>query len=359
MLGYVYENAQVRSAFTLIELLVVVAIIALLIAILLPSLGQAKRLAKTAACGANLRSIGQGMNIYASQWDGSIPGSAYTSSYFVFCNQNSPYNFQGFASNILTHQLPHLISNFDWMSPIAAADGLSFDDGSSTDASRLLRFEYLNSFKMFRCPANDLQAPPYSTGTNLNFPTQPETSYTAAVLFLYSSGTSGTKYETYTTDATYPLYRPNLNSIGNGSSKIFVADGAKYSTSATFPDINLSAVANDFASQFVDDGAYNASSHAWDRSLAPGNANPSGGTFDARYYSYRHATGTPRAPSGSFKMNAVFYDGHVDLITDADSANPSLWAPSGTMIPAAASNANAQTDTIAKYFGGQSNFLVP
>ncbi|MCG3128704.1 MAG: hypothetical protein CHACPFDD_03595 [Phycisphaerae bacterium] len=55
-----------RNAFTLIELLVVVAIIALLIAILLPSLSRARELAKRAVCSANLRGIGQSMHIYSN-----------------------------------------------------------------------------------------------------------------------------------------------------------------------------------------------------------------------------------------------------------------------------------------------------
>ncbi|HEY3244970.1 MAG TPA: prepilin-type N-terminal cleavage/methylation domain-containing protein [Phycisphaerae bacterium] len=66
------RRGQVR-AFTLIELLVVVAIIALLIAILLPSLKKARDQAKNTVCKTNLHALGVAIHTYASDNRDHIP----------------------------------------------------------------------------------------------------------------------------------------------------------------------------------------------------------------------------------------------------------------------------------------------
>ena len=62
-----------RSGFTLIELLVVIAIIAILAALLLPSLAAAKLTAKRVLCTSNLHQWGQSFYLYASDHDDGMP----------------------------------------------------------------------------------------------------------------------------------------------------------------------------------------------------------------------------------------------------------------------------------------------
>jgi prepilin-type N-terminal cleavage/methylation domain-containing protein/prepilin-type processing-associated H-X9-DG protein len=70
------RDATSRSAgrgFTLVELLVVIGIIALLISILLPTLGRAREAARRTMCMSNLRQWGMGFQMYANQNRGLLP----------------------------------------------------------------------------------------------------------------------------------------------------------------------------------------------------------------------------------------------------------------------------------------------
>ncbi len=67
------ERRRLKPGFTLIELLVVIAIIALLMGVLLPALGRARKLAQRTVCLTNVRRLALSIRIYADSYDGKLP----------------------------------------------------------------------------------------------------------------------------------------------------------------------------------------------------------------------------------------------------------------------------------------------
>ncbi len=87
------------KAFTLVELLVVVAIIALLVAILLPALEKARYAARLAICKSNLRQIAISLTLYATDSNDWYPHiTKYYAGHLLVNTDTSPLNFPMLAA---------------------------------------------------------------------------------------------------------------------------------------------------------------------------------------------------------------------------------------------------------------------
>ena len=331
-----HRNPRRRFAFTLVELLVVIGIIALLVAILLPALGRARAAARALACAANLRSILQGMQLYAQEYGGCFPGGANSSGAFLY------------GPAFSNSYCPNVSQIWDWQAPIAKAIRMPFNDGASLD-QRIDRFRYLANHPMFRCPDNDALATPVgaidwsANGRGLMY----VNSYNTAAVFHYmrKGGDVGEK----TSRAEYRVpgdYAPRITRIGNPSRKIYVADGARYSNSGVAPDMDLN-YRGGYGGAYADVGAWSGFSSSWDRSHAPGNG---GGGIDARVYAFRHGLRSQDGPADAYRLNAGFFDGHVETLGDLQAANPEFWLPRGAVIKADAGQ--IYPDVLSRYLGG-------
>ncbi|MGF1635230.1 MAG: type II secretion system protein [Phycisphaerae bacterium] len=142
-----------KSAFTLVELLVVIGIIALLIGILLPVLGNARRAAQETACLARLADLGKTLKIYQANYKDFYSYSLYTDNGYV-----PPSEIGSSNANPADRQV------YVWWSVLRyiMRGGSSGDDPSNYAESLDDRF-----MKAFSCPAGQRETAGTDFGTNM------------------------------------------------------------------------------------------------------------------------------------------------------------------------------------------------
>ncbi|HPF41782.1 MAG TPA: type II secretion system protein [Phycisphaerae bacterium] len=335
-----------NRGFTLIELLVVISIIALLVSVLLPALSGARRTGQRVKCLANLKQQAEANIQYGMDNDDWIIGSPAGSGAYLAGKA------VGFGS---------AVQNWDFMGPMADMLNYGLTVVAEGNPDLLIRrFNELRGLSVFTCPSNKYVA------TNFGGPAAPAgimVSYNTCRYQLYvgsnfASTAPANAVAPGHNEAIPKNWRPSTTRIGATSNKIFVGDGARYSTVSVAPDFDLTADAG-FGGAFSDAGAHSILSRSWDRTWA---ATGAAGDVDGRYYAYRHATADPNpgAPGNAFKGNFAFHDGHAETLGDLESSNPNKWLPQDTAYQPNGGGAGCWADTIQQFgIFGNPYFIAP
>jgi prepilin-type N-terminal cleavage/methylation domain-containing protein/prepilin-type processing-associated H-X9-DG protein len=142
-----------KRGFTLIELLVVVAIIAILVAILLPSLSKAKSYARKVVCGGNLRQIANALEMYAKDHNGMYPLAWCDQSWDIVEDGPGLYDKMGWMrrlfpyvqQEIKVYKCPSVARQDDIFTYFLGCRA-AFVQESRWDAVRQSRIEYPSAF---------------------------------------------------------------------------------------------------------------------------------------------------------------------------------------------------------------------
>jgi prepilin-type processing-associated H-X9-DG protein len=281
--------------------------------------------------------IGQGMQLYAAQNKGAIIGAGINSRHF-FNTSSASWTVNTALVNPNPLPLTGPIAAADWIGPMM--DIMNLKPAQSTIAAE--RYARYREVGTFICPAGrGINNSPYETG-DFDAGVGQQLGYATAFSFLLmpkSIGGSSPGMTDHTRISGGPGwwdlpagYSPKITRVGKAAEKIFAADAGKFSNGNIFPTYNLrfAPVTNAGASSspYTDYGAFTMNTTAYDRGVA----NNDGSTFDGRLFSYRHGVKKAGQPTGSYRLNVVFYDGHAETMNEKDAMRPDYWLPTGTTL---------------------------
>jgi prepilin-type N-terminal cleavage/methylation domain-containing protein/prepilin-type processing-associated H-X9-DG protein len=351
------KGRKPSTGFTLIELLVAIAIIALLISILLPSLGAARRTARSMICGSNMRQVVTGMNAYATDHRDWLPGSPSTSGFDAIgqlrYNKTGPTTYS-LASSGTSKFNGISTTEWDWTGTLLSYLGVRGPgDGAPasqlTEETRAARMRWYTTVNSFQCPENNFEADPFpSAPVGGIWQRQRMYSYSTITQFFSTQepaplgAPSPTRGSVFRQDRGQ--FRPSINLVGSPSRKVALIETHRYfepgTTTFAQPTYNYSLGNSSFGGAFSDLGPWWNQSKGFVRSAAPGEpfqawAKP----IDARFWAFRHGsrkvdpTGGGAVRAGLQCLgNLSFFDGHVELRNDLEATDPSLYFPSGTKV---------------------------
>lgn len=117
-----------RKAFTLVELLVVISIIAMLMAVLLPSLNKARTQAKNVICCSNQKQIATAIHTYAASNDGKLFMRYDEDNYAIRWKNATPYSWPEIG--MMDLMMPYIQLIDVCYCPLSKSKPFLWDDGT-------------------------------------------------------------------------------------------------------------------------------------------------------------------------------------------------------------------------------------
>lgn len=370
-----FDSARMRRArlkgFTLIELLVVIAIIATLASILVPSLCEARAIARQTVCKTNLHGFGRALAQYTNEHNDWIPGANTSGLSVRLKTAGLTPVYPGNPDALADPTLP--VQSFDWITPLMnystkmpetraerwqfiweerRCAGLNtktksivwtYSGFSSTERDEFQEIEDNEGFNMASYKSSyyfHAWGDAHRGEEILPPGTPPSLAGFGVGINPYTGNDWGTRHR--------GRYKSRIPQVGRPSDKVFAADGTRYLPEDTLPlDHDARPSPNTYGA-FTDSSPYRAAGTAY--GVGPGSLKWDGVGYTSEAsgvnrsagrnleLSYRHGgcrKGSPTTPQENRgKINTLFFDGHVDDMSDRESRDPLPWHPPGTEIAA-------------------------